>query len=200
MQRVFPTDGLAKPLSSIVGPHSDTVHRDHHGDSHACDGTFPRDSASCLNEEPHAAPAACAVAKLVHYTSRETGLIVHTPHNVALAKMLGLTAVSGTTVFEYLCGDITTSKELVATTTYIMKCQTFVKTGATLTIPAGTLIYAMPVGPTATAAPALIIEKGTSRARRFHRSHDAPAHLLSHRCLLTRPHTTRARSKPNQAP
>ena len=98
--------------------------------------------------------------------------------------MLGLTAVSGTTVFEYLCGDITTSKELVATTTYIMKCQTFVKTGATLTIPAGTLIYAMPVGPTATAAPALIIEKGTSRARRFHRSHDAPAHLLSHRCLL----------------
>ena len=55
-----------------------------------------------------------------------------------------------------------------ASVTYILTCQTFVKSGATLTIPSGTTIYATPTshetavfnGETFNTAPALVVERG----------------------------------------
>ena len=44
-----------------------------------------------------------------------------------------------------LCGDITTDTTWQPGPVYIMTCQTFVKSGATLTIAPGTTIYATPV-------------------------------------------------------
>ena len=59
-----------------------------------------------------------------------------------------------------MCGDITSDRTIVASKTNILSCQTFVKSGAVLTIEAGTTIWAMPVGPTAITPPTLIVEPG----------------------------------------
>ncbi|GAB5355340.1 hypothetical protein AAMO2058_000197200 [Amorphochlora amoebiformis] len=58
-----------------------------------------------------------------------------------------------------LCGEITTSRTLLASTTYYLTCQTFVKAPAELTIEAGTTIRAYRVGPDSKAT-ALVIEQG----------------------------------------
>ena len=69
-------------------------------------------------------------------------------------------AIAQTPDFDYLCGDITANKALIASITYIMSCQVFVKNGVTLTIAPGTTIYALPVGQGTAGAPALVIEQG----------------------------------------
>jgi hypothetical protein len=61
--------------------------------------------------------------------------------------------------YDNLCGDISADADLVATKSYFLTCQTFVKSGATLTIPPGTTIYATPADG-AGKAPALVIEQG----------------------------------------
>ena len=58
-----------------------------------------------------------------------------------------------------ICGDITTDTTWMPGPIYVMTCQIFVKSGATLTIGAGTTIYATPVDTTGV-APALIVEQG----------------------------------------
>ena len=60
---------------------------------------------------------------------------------------------------ESLSGTITADKTLSASTTYLMTGQVFVKSGATLTIEAGTTIYAYGDDGNG-AAPALVIEQG----------------------------------------
>jgi hypothetical protein len=63
------------------------------------------------------------------------------------------------TQYDTLCGDISSNLDLVATKSYFLTCQTFVKDGATLTIPPGTTIFATPADG-AGKAPALVIEQG----------------------------------------
>ncbi|GAB5359022.1 hypothetical protein AAMO2058_000508600 [Amorphochlora amoebiformis] len=58
-----------------------------------------------------------------------------------------------------LCGEIATNRTLLASTTYYLTCQTFVKAPAELTIEAGTSIRAYRVG-TDSKATVLVIEQG----------------------------------------
>lgn len=74
------------------------------------------------------------------------------------AKLAGVKAALACT-FETLSGNITSSRTLSSTTVYKLDGCVTVKTGATLTIPAGTLLLGMKT-PTAGGKSALIVEKG----------------------------------------
>jgi hypothetical protein len=78
----------------------------------------------------------------------------------SIIKLALVVAVASAQEVEYMCGDITSDRTIVASKTNILSCQTFVKSGAVLTIEAGTTIWAMPVGPTAITPPTLIVEPG----------------------------------------
>ena len=61
---------------------------------------------------------------------------------------------------EGLGGDLTASKTLSASTSYLLASQLFVKDGVTLSIPAGTTVYALPPPAASTMAPSVVIEQG----------------------------------------